>query len=90
MNRGGFDTNALRRVGVELDDEWGHEQAGNKIMIQRAARERPQLIQVLPDAARSLQDVSTNTAKRLKIIARLKLLLSSMPVQSQEKPVRRC
>ena len=29
MNRGGFDTNALRRVGVELDDEWGHEQAGN-------------------------------------------------------------
>ncbi len=23
------DTNALRRVGVELDDEWSHEQAGN-------------------------------------------------------------
>ena len=27
--QGWVDTNALRRVGVELDDEWGHEQAGN-------------------------------------------------------------
>jgi hypothetical protein len=29
----GVDTNALRRVGVELDDEWGHEQAGSNISL---------------------------------------------------------
>ena len=31
------DTNALRRVGVELDDVWGQEQAGNNIMNDNAA-----------------------------------------------------
>ncbi len=33
--RGWVDTNALRRVGVELDDEWGHEQVGNNIYHER-------------------------------------------------------
>ena len=50
MNRGGFDTNALRRVGVELDDEWSHEQAGNKIMNVNAA-EAAQGTRELRDAA---------------------------------------
>ena len=31
---GWVDTNALRRVGVELDDNWGHEQAGNDISTE--------------------------------------------------------
>jgi hypothetical protein len=34
--RSWVDTNTLRRVGVELDDEWCHEQTGN-IMYDHAA-----------------------------------------------------
>ena len=37
-------------MGVELDDEWGHEQAGNKIMNDNAA-EAAQGTRELRDAA---------------------------------------
>ena len=36
----GVDTNALRRVGVELDEDWEHEQAcGTRAMLQGGRRQ---------------------------------------------------
>ena len=38
--QGWVDTNALRRVGVELDGEWGREQADNIMYTLHRRRRR--------------------------------------------------